>query len=443
MATFKACIFEHQRRADGKYPVSIRVTWRQDSAFIHTAIYVTDSQVSRKVTYNKDGKKKISLTIKDPDVIKEMNSRIAIYEGIKTNKLGLKIDQYSVKELTDYLTREGSSSSDSSIDFIEFSRKHCLKLEQKGRKTTADRMRQTVNAIIDFYDGRDKISIIEINSKFLNKFDEFLRGTRTMTRKNQHGKLVTIKRSGLSDVSVNGYIGDIRTLFNAAIDEYNDEDRDDIRIKHYPFRKYKFAKVAEPAKRVLALEQIRAIRDIPDEQLGNSRAILARDVFMLSFFLAGMNTADIYDVDKSAFMNGRLSYQRQKTRGRRQDRAFISLQVPPEALPYFEKYQDKKVEKVFCFAQMYRDCRTFNAAVDKGLKIVAERCKIKEKLSSYYARFSFATIAYNECGVSKDDVDLALDHVDLSRKMADRYIKKDWSLVDNAVRKVIDLLNGN
>lgn len=441
MATFKTCIFEHQKRTDSKYPVSIRVSWKRKLAYIHTAIYVNDSQVSRKVHYTKEGKKKIILALKDPDVIKVMNERISIYEGIKLNNLGLKIDQYTAKELSDYLIRESSSGSDSSIDFIKFSKEHCQKLEEKGRKTTANRMRQTINAIIDFYEGRGKISIIEINSKFLNKFDDFLRNKRTMTRLNQLRKPVTIEREGLSDVSVNGYIGDIRTLFNAAIAEYNDDDREDYRIKHYPFRKYKFKKIGEPVKKVLAIEQIRSIRDIPDQELINKRAIMARDIFMLSFYMAGMNTADIYDVKKSALKDGRLSYQRQKTRDRRQDKAFISIQVPPEALIYLEKYKDKTGQRVFCFANIYSNSRIFNNAIDKGLKKVALACNINEKLTSYFARFSFATIAYNECGVSKDDIDLALDHVDMTKKMADRYIKKDWSLVDNAIRKVIDLLS--
>lgn len=59
------------------------------------------------------------------------------------------------------------------------------------------------------------------------------------------GKVVETKREGLSDVSVHDYMTAIRILFNAAMDEHNDEDRDEIRIKHYPFRKFKLQKVPE------------------------------------------------------------------------------------------------------------------------------------------------------------------------------------------------------
>ena len=262
-----------------------------------------------------------------------------------------------------------------------------------------------------------------------------------MRRKNQFGKIVTIERKGLSDVSVIDYIGDIRTLFNAAIEEYNDEDRGDIRIKHYPFRKYEFKKGMEPVKKVLNVEQIRSIRDISESVLAQKRSILARDIFMLSFYMAGINTADLYDVKKSSYKNGRLSYYRQKTRDRRQDKAFISIIVSPEAVRYFEKYRDKRGMRVFCFADMYSTYENFNKAVDKGLKRVALLCKIDEKLTSYFARFSFASIARNDLDISKDDIALAMNHVETAHKTTEFYLKKDWSKVDNVIRKVIDLLN--
>ena len=152
-----------------------------------------------------------------------------------------------------------------------------------------------------------------------------------------------------------------------------------------------------------------------------------------------MNFADMYEADK--YENGRLSYERKKTKGRRQDRAFISIKVEPEAAEIIEKYRDKTGQRVFDFYHRYSTSHIFSSNVNKGLKKVAEACKIDEPLSTYYARHSWATIARNKCGVSKDDVDLALNHVDQGVKMADIYIEKDWSLIDIANRAVIDHLN--
>ena len=65
---------------------------------------------------------------------------------------------------------------------------------------------------------------------------------------------------------------------------------------------------------------------------------------------------------------------------------------------------------------------------------------MKAPISTYYARHSWATIARNNCGVSKDDVHLALNHIDNDLKVTDLYIEKDWSMIDNANRKVIDFI---
>lgn len=428
MATFKICVFEHQKRAiDGKYPVSIRVTWKRQSSYIRTEYYVTDKQINKK-----------TFTLKDIYIINDLNKRIAKYEDLKAQKLGHRIEIYTAKELANYFDKETKPGSDSSINFIEFSRKHIEKLRKQGRTTTASNLNSTINSLIDFCSGRERVAITEITSKFLTENEAYLRGKRTIKRKNQFGKMVTTEKRGLSDVSVIDYMTNIRLLFNAAMAEYNDEDKDEIKIIHYPFRKYKLKRRPENEKRNLAVELLNNIKNVPDSDLLLDRAIFSRDVFLLSFYLVGINFADLYEADK--YKKGRLIYERKKTKGRRQDKAYISIKVEPEAVPLFEKYRDPSGVRVFDFYKRYSTSHIFSSNVNKGLKVVAKACKIDEPLSTYYARHTWATIARNKCDVSKDDVDLALNHVDQGLKMADAYIEKDWSRIDNANRLVLDFV---
>lgn len=181
---------------------------------------------------------------------------------------------------------------------------------------------------------------------------------------------------------------------------------------------------------------------MPAAGLKSTRTAFSRDVFLLSFYLIGMNFADLYEL--LAIKDGRLEYERKKTRGRRQDRAFISIRIEPEAQELIEKYKDKSGERVFDFHRRYTTSHIFSSNVNKGLKNVAKLLKVadnqKQPLTTYYARHTWATIARNKCGISKDDVDLALNHVDQGLKMADTYIAKDWSLIDKANRSVLDYL---
>ena len=61
----------------------------------------------------------------------------------------------------------------------------------------------------------------------------------------------------------------------------------------------------------------------------------------------------------------------------------------------------------------------------------------------YIARHSWATIALNDAGVDKYTVHTSLNHVDDSMRVTDIYIKKSWDPIDQANRKVINLVNIN
>ena len=66
---------------------------------------------------------------------------------------------------------------------------------------------------------------------------------------------------------------------------------------------------------------------------------IARDAFIISFLLCGINSADLYYIVEN---NGRVDYERRKTKDRRADNAFISIKIEPELLPYIDKYKDNQ-----------------------------------------------------------------------------------------------------
>jgi len=56
----------------------------------------------------------------------------------------------------------------------------------------------------------------------------------------------------------------------------------------------------------------------------------------------------------------------------------------------------------------------------------------------HYARHSWATIARNDCNISKSDIAECLNHA--TNTITDIYIKKDWKTIDAANRRVIDFV---
>jgi len=151
-----------------------------------------------------------------------------------------------------------------------------------------------------------------------------------------------------------------------------------------------------------------------------------------------MNAVDLFYAD--SYENGRISYSRVKTSGRRKDHAYISIKVEREVLPLLEKYRDKTGKWIFCFYHMYNDHDGFTAALNTGLKSIAKKLGIDPELTFYYARYTWANIARNICRIPKDDVAMAINHADNEHKTTDIYLDKNWKIIDDANLQVLALL---
>jgi integrase len=113
----------------------------------------------------------------------------------------------------------------------------------------------------------------------------------------------------------------------------------------------------------------------------------------------------------------------------------MHVRVEPEAALLLKAYCGR--DRAFKFCQMYASTNNFNAALNKGLKMVGEAVGV-EDLGFYYARYSWASIAANTCELSTDTADDGLAHSD--RRMARVYIKRDWTRIFKANSAVLDAL---
>ena len=110
------------------------------------------------------------------------------------------------------------------------------------------------------------------------------------------------------------YMTVLKAVFNQAKYEYNDDEAGLIRIPLSPFNRYTMPENIQTASRVLTVEQIQEIIDLPYFRNGSPyyQLNMAKDVFLLSFALMGINSADMYDL--IGFEDGIISYEREKKR---------------------------------------------------------------------------------------------------------------------------------
>ena len=408
MATVSAKVFEHHKKADGTYNVKICVQHKRLRKYLDTTHFVVRKQLTK------------DFKVKDPFIADKVEKQLRDYRKM-ISELDERLDYFTAESLSDYLR-----DKDEDIDFIKFCDQHIERLRKEKRTGTANNHRKIRNSLVDYF-NRTSVSIKEINSNMLMAYERYMRSERTMARVNQLGNEVTTKEKGLSDSGLHNQMRDLRTLFNAARDLYNNEDLGIYRIKHYPFKKYKVGSPPLTKKRNNTLEQVLTIRDCVTTP--GSRAELAKELYMLSFYLCGINAVDLYQITERDVRNGRLDYNRSKTQGKRKDNAFISIKIVDEAKPLLEKYLGKLRER-------YSSANALNWALCKGMEQLRKLTGIPD-LTLYWARHTFANTARNDCRMSKDDVALALNHVDEGNRTTDIYIAKDWKIVDDVQRKVI------
>ncbi|MDR6940840.1 phage integrase SAM-like domain-containing protein [Mucilaginibacter pocheonensis] len=413
MATIKEVVLKHHKKEDGTYNIKFRLTHNRKVTYINTNHFAGEKQLKK------------DFTIKDRFLLSVISTEIAKYR-MRLLELDCMLMHLDVKQLANRLVQPDENAV---IDIIAFARQYVSELKEQGRNGTAYPILTVINSLCDYF-GSQKVEIERINSIMLPDYERYLRKERRFKRKNQFGKDVYYVSKGLSDSGLHNHMRDLRTLFNAARDRFNDEDLGLISIKRYPFKKHKVIEAPMTAKRALTVKQI--VKIIGFKCNPGSRAELAKEIFLLSFYMCGMNAKDIYDLSQSSISNKRVNYNRSKTRSRRKDSAFISINLIPEASPLLFKYINRLRER-------YADSSNFNKALNKGLKEIGEAIDISS-LTAYCARHSFGSIARNECRFSKDDVAFALNHIDHSTRTTDIYIKPDWRIIDDVQFKVVSLL---
>ena len=260
---------------------------------------------------------------------------------------------------------------------------------------------------LEVYLGRRRLAFSAITYNTLKGFEEYLRDKP--------------RAQSL-------YLGQMRHLYREAMRRYN-TDYEQV-IKNDPFLRYKVPRqVLKKGVRALSLEQLLKVYNFKGEP--HSRAQLARDCFILSFCLMGMNSVDMYScADRKG---DTIRYKRAKTKDRRSDEAYIEVVIQPFIKELAKKYKGRG--KVFNFSERYSTASTFNQNLNKGLKDVGEAVGI-EGLNFYQARHTFATLSRNLMRFSKSDVDEALNHVG-TMDIADVYIAKDFSIINDNNAKLI------
>lgn len=300
-------------------------------------------------------------------------------------------------------------------------------------KEKAKKVKYFADYVMDFAQTKDKEGtkgLFIITANKITEYDE--RATFDTITKDwlMAFERYYTKQKGMSINGIGLHLRNIRTVFNWAIDnEWTDK---------YPFRRFK-VKQEKVAIRNLTAQQIAQLRDYEVEPWQE----IYRDMFMLSFYLCGMNAVDLLNVKK--LTNGRMVYHRQKTGH------LFNLPVPDEAMAIIEKY--KGVNQLLSPLDNYSGYKDFLHHWNDALKKIGEIDKVPDKsgrrrkivykplfpdITTYCARYSFASIAA-ELDIPRETIALCLGHS--WADVTSHYVAYDTKKIDKAVKMVIDYVN--
>lgn len=416
MLTIKAEVQRDKRRSDGTYNVKVRFTQDRRVKRLSSSLFVTSKDLTK------------SFNFKEGTVVKrEVDKLISTYQE-RCSKLQLEVNHYTLDDILAFLKSEREQAQ--SIDFIQFCKEWLETTSIKGRKNYQSALNSFMN-----YLGKEHLKTDEVTSQLLNGFKAYLNLKREelVIQLQKQGKRIPSNRT------VSLYLGSIRHLFNEAKKKYNNYDKNIILIPNSPFEHVEVPKQEATRKRAIPVDIIKKVWNLPYKNMkkgykATCRYNLAKDCFILSFCLMGMNSADLYNVTE---MEGNtIIYNRTKTKDRRLDKAQMKVDIPKLVLPLIEKYKDKTGKRLFNFYQYYADEKGFNKAINYGLKEIGVLLEIDD-LEYYAARHSWATIALNKVGIDKYTVHAALNHVDDAMKVTDIYIERDFVMENKANAKVM------
>ncbi|MEI6899773.1 MAG: site-specific integrase [Bacteroidota bacterium] len=351
-------ILENRKKKNGMYPVCLVVYFNGAKRRYRTSVELTTEQ----------WKKIKSIKLRDED-LKEKRTEINSF--IKKAELaGKKLPEFSFEGFEEEYFKKKQIAPEN-ISFADCAKEFMSeKANEWSIKTYL--MYETIVSIIEKF--QHGLRMKTITPDFLRKFEN---------------QLVS---DGKSISTVGIYLRQIRTICNYAIDKKY------LSYEKYPFKNYKVP-AAQKNKRALSNEDIKTLIEYKTEKTEEQKAI---DFWTFSYLGNGMNFKDIAILRYSNIQGDNLKFFRSKTKKTNKgEQKEISIYLLPRMQDIIKRWGNRtKTGKEYIFPILQEGMSErealaataqFIKITNKYLECVTEALEWKLKVTTYYARHSFAT----------------------------------------------------
>ena len=234
-------------------------------------------------------------------------------------------------------------------------------------------------------------------------FQRFLNGREFFFGQLDHPTLLAynewLMRKGLQLNTISFYNRVLRALCNEARAR-------GIRVRNGIFDGL-YTRVAETRKRAIDIDAMQRVQRL--DLSGNPRQALFRDLFLFSFMAQGMAFVDLAFLRREDLTDNILQYRRRKT-GRS-----VSVYLEPEMMSIVHRHHRPDSPYLFPLLTRtdayatYRQYQNLLTEYNLFLKDIAVRAGIRQPLSSYVARHSWASTAL-KCHIPVGVISEAMGH---------------------------------
>ena len=398
MTTIKLALLKHTRAKNGTYKIRIAIGHQSETHYIVT-----------KYRVNSPSEFENGIVVRIPEAHQmniELRSLLNDYEQRLSSIPNP--DIYTCKQLRDIL--ENMRPHSSTVTFSQVSLQYQQELIKDGQQSYANMLNGALRKFQAFYNG--DIFLSEINTTTISEFERYL------------------KRSGASQAYSNMLLSMTRTIINRAIRQQL------VSYQVHPFLYWK--RTTEEEREIdISIEELRAIRDSKPHL---RKHIMARDIFLLSYYLGGINLIDLLAID---FRNTTvLEYIRHKSRNTKTSNRKISFTIQPEAVAIIERWKNRNTGKLdFGYKFSYRN---FLRYITRSIKSLAVELDLpsQKKICYYSARKSFVQHGF-DLGISLEVLEYCIGQSVKTNRPIFNYLKIMRKHADSAIRQVIDNLNSD
>ena len=267
-------------------------------------------------------------------------------------------------------------------------------LLKNGQYRTSLHYKATLNSFKRYRDNKD-IALKEIDAEVMRSYEAYLHHTAEVCRNTS-----------------SFYLRILRATYNRAVAK-------GLTPQQYPFTDV-YTGIAPTRKRAIPTEDVSQIKHLESVKDLTPKEEMARDTFLMSFYLRGISFIDLAHLRKSDLKEGYLHYTRSKTRQR------LTIRWEDEMQELLEKYQAQTASSPYLFPFLVDDGNKSQNTIDKKedearlyhnaearisyhLRKFGAKIGIKGKLTLYVARHSWATAARDN-DISISVISEALGH---------------------------------